>query len=37
MGFIYNKITPLVLMAKQSEHILINVNKSLRSRKMLEK
>ena len=36
IGIIYNKITHLVLSSRQIEHILINVNTSLRSRKMLE-
>ena len=36
IGIIYNKITHLVLRARQTEHILINVNTSLRGRKMLE-
>ena len=37
IGIIYNKITHLVLTTRQIEHILININTSLRSRKMLEK
>ena len=37
IGIIYNKITHLVLRTREIEHILINVNTSLRSRKMLEK
>ena len=36
IGIIYNKITHLVLTTRQIEYILINVNTSLRSRKMLE-
>ena len=36
MGVIYNTITHLVLRTRQIEHMLINVNKSLRGRKMLE-
>ena len=37
VGIIYIKITHLVLRTSHIERILINVNKSLRSRKMLEK
>ena len=37
IGIIYNNITHLVLRTRQIEHILINVNTTLRSRKMLEK
>ena len=37
IGIIYNKITHLVLRTWQIEHILINVNTSLKNRKMLEK
>ena len=36
IGIIYNKITHLVLGTRQIEHILFNVNTSLRNEKMLE-
>ena len=37
IGIIYNKITHPVLRTRQIEHILINLNRSFRSRKRLEK
>ena len=36
LGIIYNRISHLVLRTRQIEHVLVNVNRSLRSRKMLE-
>ena len=37
MGIIYNKITHLVLRARHIEHILFNLNTSLRSKKCKKK